>query len=169
MQYILLSLFWVVWMRIPQCHGRALRTDRLKADAKLLSKILIARIQEHPIQLNYPSSLRISGLDFIPDEEILVSLEKMDETLEIFQNILSSIPMEHVEQILSDIENLRSLLQILNLIMGCAAREPRETNSLEYLREQHENASYTMEKVTLDRLEKTLDSIVRHVDIITSC
>ncbi|XP_073435704.1 leptin [Dendrobates tinctorius] len=167
MQYILLSLFWVVWMHIPQCHGRALRTDRLKADAKLVSKILITRIGEHPIQLNYPSSLKSSGLDFIPDEEILVSLEKMDETLEKFQNILSSIPMEHVEQMLSDIENLRSLLQILNLFMGCAAREPRQTNS-EYLREQHENASYTMEKVTLDRLEKTLDSIVRHLDI-TSC
>ncbi|KAM4035159.1 leptin [Anomaloglossus baeobatrachus] len=168
MQYILLSLFWIVWMRIPQGHGRPLRTDRLKADAKLLSKILITRIQEHPIQLNHPSSLKSNGLDFIPDEEILVSLEKMDETLETFQNILSSIPMEHVEQMLSDIENLRSLLQILNLIMGCAAREPQQTN-LEYLKEQHENASYTMEKVTLDRLEKTLHSIVRHVDIITSC
>ncbi|XP_075711228.1 leptin [Rhinoderma darwinii] len=169
MQYILLSLCGLLCMRVPLCHGRPLRSDRLKADAKLLSKILITRIQEHPIQLNYPSSLKSSGLDFIPDEEILVSLEKMDETLEIFQNILSSIPMEHVEQMLSDIENLRSLLQFLNFFMGCAARESRQINSLEYFKEQHENASYTMEKVTLDRLEKTLDSIVKHLDYITSC
>ncbi|XP_040271687.1 leptin [Bufo bufo] len=169
MQYILLALCWLLWMRLPLCHGRALKTVRLKADAKLLSKILITRIQEHPIQLNYPSSLKSSGLDFIPDEEILMSMEKMDETLEIFQNILSSIPMEQVEQMLSDIENLRSLLKILTFMMGCAAREPRQTNSLEYFKEQHENASYTMEKVTLDRLEKTLDGIVKHLDYVTSC
>ncbi|KAM3924897.1 leptin [Leptodactylus fuscus] len=169
MQYILLSLCWFLWMRLPMCQGRALRTDRLKADVKLLSKILITRIQEHPIQLNHPSSFKSSGLDFIPDEDMLVSLEKMDETLEVFQNILSSIPMEHVEQMLSDIENLRSLLQILHLIIGCAAREPRPANSLEYFKEQYENASYTMEKVTLDRLEKTLNNIVKHVDYITSC
>lgn len=93
----------------------------------------------------------------------------MDETLEIFQNILSSIPMEEVEQMLSDIENLRRLLQFLNYSLGCAAREARRTNSLDYFKEQHENASYTMEKVTLDRLEKTLDSIVKHLDYITSC
>ncbi|KAG8576662.1 hypothetical protein GDO81_009929 [Engystomops pustulosus] len=169
MQYLLLSVCWFFWMRLPQCHGRVLRTDRLKADVKLLSKILITRIQEHPIRLNHPSSLKISGLDFIPDEEILESLEKMDETLETFHNILSSIPMEHAEQMLSDIENLRSLLQILNRITGCAAREPKQTKSLEYFKEQHENASYTMEKVTLDRLEKTLDNIVKHLDDITSC
>ncbi|KAG9489777.1 leptin [Eleutherodactylus coqui] len=169
MQYILLSLCWLLLTRLPLSKGKALRPDRLKADVKLLSKILITRIQEHPIQLNHPSSLKSSGLDFIPDEEIFVSLEKLDETLEIFQNILSSIPMEHVEQMLSDIENLRSLLQILNLTMGCAPREPRQTNSLEYFREQHENASFTVEKVTLDRLEKTLDSIVKHLNQITNC
>lgn len=120
-------------------------------------------------QMNYPSSLKSSGLDFIPDEQILVNLEKMDETLEIFQKILANIPMENVEQMLSDLENLRSLLQLLNRIMGCIAAEPRQTNLTVDLMEQYRNASYTMEKVTLDRLQKSLHSIVKHLDYITDC
>ncbi|KAM5171233.1 leptin [Mantella aurantiaca] len=159
-----LSLMW-----LPLCHGFSLKTERVKADAKLLSRILITRIQEHPIQLNYPSSLKSSGLEFIPDEQILESLEKMDETLEIFQNILASIPMENVGQMLSDLENLRSLLQLLNRIMGCIATEPRQTNLKVDLKEQYQNASYTMEKVTLDRLQKSLHSIMKHLDFITDC
>ncbi|XP_056425289.1 leptin [Hyla sarda] len=169
MQYILLSLCGLLWMRLHLCHGKAIRTDRIKADAKLLSDILITRIQGHPIQLNYPSSLKSTGLDFIPDEEQFVSLEKMDETLEIFQNILSSIPMEDVDQMLSDLETLRKLLQDLNCTMDGAARESRLTNSLEYFRKEHKKASYTVEKVTLDRLEKTLDNIIKHLDYITNC
>nr|UYI58179.1 leptin [Rana amurensis] len=169
MYYIVLQLCGLSLMWLPLCHGFSLKTDRIKADAKLLSRILITRIQEHPIQFNYPSSLKSSGLDFIPDEQILESLEKMDETLEIFQKILANIPMENVEQMLSDLENLRSLLQLLNRIMGCIVTEPKQTNIIENLKEQYENASYTMEKVTLDRLQKSLHSIMKHLDYITDC
>ncbi|XP_075061354.1 leptin [Mixophyes fleayi] len=169
MFYIKFSLCGLFWMWLHLCHGRPLKTDRVKADAKLLSRILITRIQEHPIQINHPSSLKSSGLDFIPNEQILLSLEQMDETLEVFHKILSSIPMENVEQMLSDIESLRSVLQLLNRIMGCMAKEPRQLHIMEDLKEQHENASYTIEKVTLDRLQQSLHSIVRHLDYITGC
>ncbi|XP_069812385.1 leptin [Dendropsophus ebraccatus] len=169
MQYILLSLCWLLWIRLPLCHGKAVRTDRIKANAKLLSDILITRIQGHPIQLNYPSSLKSTGLDFIPDEETFVSLDKMDETLEIFQNILSSIPMEDVDQMLSDIATLRKLLQDLDCTIDGAVREPRTTYSLEYFKKEHKKAAYTVEKVTLDRLEKTLDNVIKHLDYITGC
>ncbi|KAM9311781.1 leptin [Gastrophryne carolinensis] len=169
MHYFVVSLCGFIWMWLPQCHAMSLKTDRVKADAKLLSRILITRIQEHPIQVNYPNTLKSSGLDFIPDEDILESLEQMDETLEIFQNILANIPMENVEQMLSDIENLRSVLQLLGRIMGCMSIEPKQSNIMVNLKEQHENASYTMEKVTLDRLQKSLHSIMKHLDYITDC
>ncbi|XP_063786521.1 leptin-like [Pseudophryne corroboree] len=168
MFYIQLSLYGLLWMWLPLRHGQPIKND-LKADAIVLSKILLTRIQEHPTQVKYASSLKSSGLDFIPDEQILLSLEQIDEVLEVFQIILSNIPMEDVEQMLIDIENLRSVIQLLNRIMGCMGREPKHLNIVEDLKEQHKNASFTIEKVTLDRLQNSLQSIVQHLDYITGC
>ncbi|CAH2275394.1 leptin, partial [Pelobates cultripes] len=171
MQYIQLSLCGLLWMWLPLCHGWAIKPDpnRIKADAKMLSRTLITRIQEHPIQYLFPSNLKFSGLDFIPDDQLLESLEHMDETLEVFQKILSSLPLENVDQMLSDMENLRSLLQLLSSIMGCTARKPTQTDSLVNLTEEYAKAPYTTEKVALDRLQKSLHSIVKHLDHITGC
>ncbi|KAG8440115.1 hypothetical protein GDO86_006054 [Hymenochirus boettgeri] len=169
MQYIYLSLCGLLWLWLPLCHGRAIKTDRIKTDAKILAKTLITRIQEHPIQFMFPSNLKISGLEFIPDEQLLESLEHMDETLEVFQKILSNLPLENVDQMLSDMENLRSLLQLLSSIMGCTARKPTQTNTLINLTEEHAKAPYTTEKVALDRLQKSLHSIVKHLDHVSGC
>ncbi|MEE6481789.1 hypothetical protein FKM82_012984 [Ascaphus truei] len=164
-----LPLCALLWLWIPACYGRAIRTDRVKADAKMLSKILISRIQEHPIQFLFPNNLKISGLDFIPDEQVLENLEDMDETLEVFQKILSSLPLENVEQMLSDMENLRSLLQLLSSTMGCTARKPSHPKGLGNLTEEHANSPFITEKVALDRLQQSLHSIVKHLDHITGC
>ncbi|KAM8973888.1 leptin [Pelodytes ibericus] len=169
MQYSQLSLYGLLWAWLPLCQGRAIKTDKLKADAKMLSRTLITRIQEHPIQFLFPSNLKFNGLDFIPDDQILESLEHMDETLEVFQNIFSSLPLENADQMLSDMENLRSLLQLLSSIMGCTTRKPNQSDTLVNLTEEYSKAPYTTEKVALDRLQKSLHSIVKHLDHITSC
>ncbi|NP_001089183.1 leptin precursor [Xenopus laevis] len=169
MQYIHLSFWGIFWMLLPVSQGRAIKADRVKNDAKLLASTLITRIQEHPIQFLFPSNLKISGLDFIPDEQLLESLEHMDETLEVFQKILSSLPMENVDQMLSDMENLRSLLQSLSTIMGCTARKHSQCDTQVNLTEEYAKAPYTTEKVALDRLQKSLHSIVKHLDHITDC
>ncbi|XP_053575121.1 leptin-like [Bombina bombina] len=167
MHYTHLPFCGLLWLWMPLCQGRPIKPDginKLKADAVMISKTLITRIQEHPIQFLFPSNLKISGLDFIPDKQPLESLEHMDETLEIFQKILSSISLENVDQMLSDMENLRSLLKLLSDSMGCPARKPMRPDSLVNLTEEYANAPYTTEKVTLDRLQKSLDNIVKHLD-----
>eukprot|EP00079_Xenopus_tropicalis_P008615 XP_002931881.2 PREDICTED: leptin [Xenopus tropicalis] len=169
MQYIHLSVCGILWMLLPVCQGRAIKADRVKNDAKMLARTLITRIQEHPIQFLFPSNLKINGLDFIPDEQILESLESMDETLEVFQKIFSSLPLENVDQMLSDMENLRSLLQLLGNIMGCTTRKPTQCDTQVNLTEEYAKAPYTTEKVALDRLQKSLHSIVKHLDHITDC
>ncbi|OCT89305.1 leptin [Xenopus laevis] len=169
MQYTQLSFWGIFWMLLPMIQGRAIKTDRVKNDAKMLARTLITRIQEHPIQYLFPSNLKISGLDFIPDEQLLESLEHMDETLEVFQEILSSLPMENVDQMLSDMENLRSLLQLLSTIMGCTTRKHSQSDTQVNLTEEYAKAPYTTEKVALDRLQKSLHSIVKHLDHITNC
>ncbi|XP_053321426.1 leptin [Spea bombifrons] len=169
MQFTVLSLCGLLWFWLPLCHGWALKTERIKADAKMLSRTLITRIEEHPIQFMFPSNLKISGLDFIPDDQLLESLEHMDETLEIFQKILSSLPLENVDQMLSDMENLRSLLQLLNSIIGCTVRKPTLSDTLINITEEYAKAPFTTEKVALDRLQKCLHSIVKHLDHIKGC
>ncbi|KAM4748412.1 leptin [Rhinophrynus dorsalis] len=169
MHCIQLSICGLLWMWFALCQGGVIKTDQLKADAKMLSRTLIARIQEHSAQFPFSSNLKISGLDFIPDEQILESLEHMDETVEIFYKILSSLPLENVHQMLNDMENLRSLIQLLSRNMGCTARKPSQSDTLVNLTEEYAKAPYTTEKVALDRLQKCLHSIVKHLDHITAC
>ncbi|KAM4636895.1 leptin [Discoglossus pictus] len=167
MHYFKLPLCGLLWLCLPLCHGRPIRADgliKLKSDAIMISKTLITRIQQHPIQFFFPSNLKISGLDFIPDKQLPESLGQMDETLEIFQKIMSSIPLQDVDQMLSDIENLRSLLKVISEGMGCVTRKSNQSGSLVNLTEEHAKAPYTTEKATLDRLQTSLETIVKNLN-----
>nr|AOY07959.1 leptin [Andrias davidianus] len=158
-----------LWMWIPAFDCRPIKIDRLRTDAKNLTRTIIARLQDHPCQFLLPMNLKVSGLDFIPGEQPLDSLDSVDETLEIFHAIISSLPLDNMEQILSDIENLRSLLQTLSSLLGCTTRKTLSSDTLGNLTEEYAKSPYTMEKVALDRFQKSLHNIVKHLEHATSC
>lgn len=98
------------------------------------------------------------------------SLEAMDETLEIFHQVLSSLPLEApVAQISNDVENLRSLLQMLSSHLSCPIHRPSAEDALGNLTELLAISPYTTAVVTLDRLQKCLQSIAKHLDHIQGC
>ncbi|KAJ1162536.1 hypothetical protein NDU88_003004 [Pleurodeles waltl] len=129
----------------------------------------MARLHEHPCQFLFPMNLKVSGLDFIPGEHPLKSLDSMDETLDIFHQILSSLPLGNMEQILNDIENLRRILQSLSLLLGCSTQKRIEGDALWNLTEEYAKSPYTMEKVAMDRFHKSLHNIVKHLEHTLSC
>ncbi|XP_032650035.1 leptin [Chelonoidis abingdonii] len=158
-----------VWL--PLFYSRPVKIDKVKADTKNLTRTIIARIQEHQL---FPLNLKINGLDFIPGEQPLESLDSMDETLQIFQRILPSLPslpMENVPvaQIFNDIENLRSLIQTLGSHLGCTFHKSSNLDALGNLTELLTTSPYTTAVVALDRLQKCLHSIIKHLDHIQSC
>uniref|UniRef100_A0A674JD23 Leptin n=1 Tax=Terrapene triunguis TaxID=2587831 RepID=A0A674JD23_9SAUR len=173
-----LPLCGLLWFWLPLFDSRPVKIDKVKADTKNLTRTIIARIQEHQthgtsfssMQL-FPLNLKINGLDFIPGERPLESLDSMDETLQIFQRILPSLPMENVPvaQIFNDIENLRTLIQTLGSHLGCTFHKSSNLDALGNLTELLTTSPYTTAVVALDRLQKCLHSIVKHLDHLQSC
>ncbi|XP_074840343.1 leptin [Carettochelys insculpta] len=168
MQHLGLPLCGLLWLWLPLVHCRPVKIDKVKADTKNLTRTIIARVQQHQL---LPLNLKVNGLDFIPGERPLESLDAMDETLQIFQQILPSLPVDNVPiaQIFNDIENLRSLIQALGAHLGCTLPKPSALDALGNLTELLATSPYTTALVALDRLQKCLHSIVKHLDHIGSC
>ncbi|KAJ7329404.1 hypothetical protein JRQ81_015578 [Phrynocephalus forsythii] len=147
--------------------SRPVKIDKVVADTKTLTKTIVARIQEHQFP---PLNLKVQGLDFIPGALPVESLEAMDETLEVFHQVLSSLPLEApVAQIANDVENLQSLLQLLGSHLGCPIHRPSQAEALGNLTELLAISPYTTAVVTLDRLQKCLLSLAKYLDHIQNC
>ncbi|XP_014380137.1 leptin [Alligator sinensis] len=160
-----LPLCGLLWLGLPLLYGRPVKIDKVKADAKNLTRTLIARIQE--LQL-LPVNLKVSGLDFLPGERPLESLEAMDATLQVFQRVLAGLPLDAVPgaQLANDMENLRSLLRLLGAHLGCA---PPAAPALGNLTDLLAEAPYSAAAVALDRLHKSLHGITKHLDQLRCC
>ncbi|XP_078512264.1 leptin [Lissotriton helveticus] len=169
MRYTGFPLFGFFWMWIPAFSCRPIMVDQLRADAKNLTRTIMARLQEHPSQFIFLKNLKVSGLDFIPGERPMDNLASVDETLDIFHTILSNLPLGNMEQILNDIENLRRILQSLSQLLGCSGQKRIDMDTLGNLTEEYAKSPYTMEKVAMDRFHKSLHKIVKHLDHTMSC
>lgn len=102
----------------------------------------------------------------------------MEATLAIFQQVLASLPREAtVTQIANDVENLQGLLQVLGSYLGCRGHRRAgsaiviagEQALVGNLTELLAISPYTAAVVTLDRLQKCLQSIAESLDHIQSC
>ncbi|XP_020659433.3 leptin [Pogona vitticeps] len=161
------SLCGFLWVSLPLFYSRPVKVDKLVADTKSLTKTIVARIQEHQFP---PLSLKIHGLDFIPGALPVESLEAMDEALEVFHQVLSSLPLEApVAQIANDVENLQSLLRLLAAHLGCPIHGPSRAEALGNLTELLAISPYTTAVVTLDRLQKCLLSVAKYLDHVQNC
>ncbi|KAH0617271.1 hypothetical protein JD844_029165 [Phrynosoma platyrhinos] len=94
------------------------------------------------------------------------SMRVIDATLGIFHQVLSTLPSEaSVNQISNDIENLRSLLQLLAAELGCPYERSSSDDALSNLTDLLTISPYTTTIVTMDRLQKclrSLPSLFRH-------
>ena len=165
----------MVWKgkRQPEVRGGggpvSTPAGRARGLAEPTSLSLSSRSPLPPAQQSVSSKQRVTGLDFIPGLHPVLSLSKMDQTLAIYQQILTSLPSRNVIQISNDLENLRDLLHLLASSKSCPLPQARALETLESLGGVLEASLYSTEVVALSRLQGALQDMLRQLDLSPGC
>ncbi|MGH0140942.1 UNVERIFIED_CONTAM: hypothetical protein FKN15_025397 [Acipenser sinensis] len=124
------------------------------------------------MQFKVSPNVVFSGLELIPDsssDKALDSLGSVEENLGIFQEILSSLPVDNVDQILADIINLQTIIRSLAVSISCTPLKSRNTGHLENFLKNNSTFRFTIGNVALDRLQKYLLKLIRNLDQLKKC
>ncbi|XP_038608029.1 leptin [Tachyglossus aculeatus] len=167
MRCILLYGFLCAWQHLYYSHPISI--EKIQADTKTLTKTIITRIIQLSNRNGVSTDQRVSGLDFIPGNQQFQNLADMDQTLAVYQQILSSLPMPDRTQISNDLENLRSLFALLATLKSCPFTRSDGLDTMEIWGGIVEESLYSTEVVTLDRLRKSLKNIEKQLDHIQGC
>ncbi|XP_036256856.1 leptin [Molothrus aeneus] len=149
--------------------GRPVRLERVRADARALTRTLSTRLQQ--LQL-FPLTLRISGLEGVPEGALPdggapPGLGWAAQRLQLFQRLLAALPGADLRlaQVANDLENLRSLLAVLGALLGCPApREPPPAPPA-----PPNEAPHTLAGVALARLRGCLDGVAARLEGVPAC
>nr|XP_055163229.1 leptin isoform X2 [Nyctereutes procyonoides] len=141
---------------------------KVQDDTKTLIKTIVARINDIS-HTSVSSKQRVAGLDFIPGLQPVLSLSRMDQTLAIYQQILTSLHSRNVVQISNDLENLRDLLHLLASSKSCPLPRARGLETFESLGGVLEASLYSTEVVALSRLQAALQDMLRRLDLSPGC
>ncbi|XP_008049925.1 leptin-like [Carlito syrichta] len=158
-----------LWLCPCLAYLQAMPIHRVQDDSRDLIKTIVTRINDTSHTQSVSSLQRIAGLDFIPGLQPVLSLSKMDETLAVYQQILTRLPPRNVVQILNDLENLRDLLYLLAVSKGCPFPHSSGLKTLESLDGVLEASRYSMEVVTLSRLQASLQDMLQQLDLGPRC
>lgn len=109
----------------------------------------------------------VTGLDFIPRLHTDLTFSKMNQTLAVYQQILAALSSRNVVQISNDLQNLQDLLHLLAL-RSCPFLQDSRPNTLEGLGGILET-SFSMEVVTLSRLQGFLQDMLQQLDLSPGC
>ncbi|KAM9205591.1 leptin [Mergus octosetaceus] len=155
-------LWGLLWLWLPPAGGRPVRPEKVWADTRSLARTLSARIQL--LQL-FPLGPRVLGLEAMPGARPPEGLGAMEQRLQLFQRLLGALPAAAAPppQVLSDLENLRSLLAALAAQLGCGP--PRQPEAPPPgLAELLAQAPHTAAGLALARLRACLDGIAARLD-----
>ncbi|XP_051007799.1 leptin isoform X2 [Acomys russatus] len=147
---------------------QAVPIQKVQDDTKTLIKTIVTRINDIS-HTSVSAKHRVAGLDFIPGLHPILSLSKMDQTLAVYQQILTSLPSRNVLQIANDLENLRDLLHLLASSKSCSPPQTSGLQKLESLGGVLEASLYSTEVVALSRLQGSLQDILRQLDLSPEC
>ncbi|MBN3295280.1 leptin a [Amia ocellicauda] len=160
------------WILFGLSYSRPLALDKMKNDAKLLAQTTIIRIQKYTNEFKISPSLVFSGLELIPDssfEKPLGGLESVEKNLYIFQEILSNLPLDNMDQILADIYNLRMIIRSSATSVSCAPLNAGDMGHLENFLKNNATFHVTIGNVALDRLQKYLNKLIKNLDHLKNC
>ncbi|EPY81122.1 leptin precursor [Camelus ferus] len=158
-----------LWLWPYLSYVEAVPIQKVQDDTKTLIKTIVTRINDISHTQLVSSKQRVTGLDFIPGLHPVLSLSKMDQTLAIYQQILTSLPSRNVIQISNDLENLRDLLHLLASSKSCPLPQARALETLESLGSVLEASLYSTEVVALSRLQGSLQDMLQQLDLSLGC
>ncbi|XP_076422713.1 leptin isoform X2 [Peromyscus maniculatus bairdii] len=157
-----------LWLWSYLSYVQAVPIQKVQDDTKTLIKTIVTRINDIS-HTSVSAKQRVTGLDFIPGLHPILSLSKMEQTLAVYQQILSSLPSRNVVQISNDLENLRDLLHLLASSKSCSLPQTSDLQKLESLDGVLEASLYSTEVVALSRLQGSLQDILRQLDLSPEC
>ncbi|KAM4874833.1 leptin [Thomomys bottae] len=158
----------LLWLWYYLCYVQAVPVQKVQEDAKTLIKTIIIRINDIS-HMSLSSKQKITGLDFIPGLYPALSLSKMDQTLAIHQQILTRLYSQNAVQISNDLENLRALLHLLASFQNCPQPQMTNMKILESLNGVEEAFRHSTEVVALSRLQGSLQSMLKQLDLNPGC
>ncbi|XP_032161673.1 leptin isoform X2 [Mustela erminea] len=157
-----------LWLWPYLSYVEAVPIRKVQDDTKTLIKTIVTRISDIS-HTAVSSKQRVAGLDFIPGLHPVLSLSRMDQTLAIYQQILTSLHSRNVIQISNDLENLRDLLRLLASSKSCPLPRARGLESFESLGGVLEASLYSTEVVALSRLQAALQDMLGRLDLSPGC
>ncbi|XP_004741888.1 leptin [Mustela lutreola] len=157
-----------LWLWPYLSYVEAVPIRKVQDDTKTLIKTIVTRISDIS-HTAVSSKQRVAGLDFIPGLHPVLSLSRMDQTLAIYQQILTSLHSRNVIQISNDLENLRDLLRLLASSKSCPLPRARGLESFESLGGILEASLYSTEVVALSRLQAALQDMLGRLDLSPGC
>ncbi|XP_011228408.1 leptin isoform X1 [Ailuropoda melanoleuca] len=158
-----------LWLWPYLSYIEAVPIRKVQDDTKTLIKTIVTRINDISHTQAVSSKQRVAGLDFIPGLHPVLSLSRMDQTLAIYQQILTSLHSRNVVQISNDLENLRDLLHLLASSKSCPLPRARGLESFESLGGVLEASLYSTEVVALSRLQAALQDMLQRLDLSPGC
>ncbi|XP_066176377.1 leptin [Sylvia atricapilla] len=149
--------------------GRPVRLERVRADARALTRTLSTRLQQ--LQL-FPLTLRVTGLEGVPegclpDGGAPPGLGWAAQRLQLFQRLLGALAGGDLRlaQVANDLENLRSLLAVLGALLGCPPpREPPPAPPAPLA-----EAPHTVAGVAMARLRACLEGVAARLEGVPAC
>ncbi|XP_059113443.1 leptin [Peromyscus eremicus] len=158
-----------LWLWSYLSYVQAVPIQKVQDDTKTLIKTIVTRINDISHTQSVSAKQRVTGLDFIPGLHPILSLSQMEQTLAVYQQILSSLPSRNVVQISNDLENLRDLLHLLASSKSCSLPQTSDLQKPESLDGVLEASLYSTEVVALSRLQGSLQDILRQLDLSPEC
>nr|ADR71714.1 leptin [Eonycteris spelaea] len=156
-----------LWLWPFLVYIEAVPIQKVQDDTKILIKTIVTRINNIPHMQSVSSKQTVTGLDFIPRLHTALTLSKMEQTLAVYQQILTALSSRNVIQISNDLENLQDLLHLL-AFRRCPFLQDSSPKTLEGLGGVLET-SYSMEVVALRRLQGFLQDMLQQLDLSPGC
>ncbi|XP_011355487.1 leptin [Pteropus vampyrus] len=163
----LLCRFLWLWPFLFYIEAMPIR--KVQDDTKILIKTIVTRINDISHTQSVSSKQKVTGLDFIPRLHTALTLSKMDQTLAIYQQILTTLSSGNVIQISNDLENLRDLLHLLASFRSCPFPRASSPKTLKGLGDVLETSFYSTEVVALSRLQGFLQDMLQQLDFSPGC
>ncbi|XP_007526349.1 leptin [Erinaceus europaeus] len=158
-----------LWLWPYLSYLEAVPIERIQDDTKTLIKTTILRINSMSHKQPTTFRHRVSGLDFIPELQPEPSFSSMEQTLSIYQQILTNLLSRNGVQVINDLENLRELLHLQSSSKGCPKPQASHSESLGKLEEDLESSLFSMEVVTLGKLREVLQNMLQQLELHPGC
>uniref|UniRef100_A0A8U7NDG0 Leptin n=1 Tax=Corvus moneduloides TaxID=1196302 RepID=A0A8U7NDG0_CORMO len=149
------SLWALLCLAVALAGGRPARLERVRADARALTRTLSARLQQG------------SPMGGIPGPDLGGGPRGGAPRLQLFQRLLAALAGGDLRlaQVANDLENLRSLLAVLAALLGCPPPRDPPVAPPAPLAE----APHTVAGVALARLRGCLEGVAARLEGVPAC